>query len=86
MIRSKLSEAWERPGAPKHLLPPLQNTLYYLSKARIQRAKRADMLSIPAGQVVGTMKRETSVREVVIDLLGDYAEAAERLKRYLPEA
>jgi hypothetical protein len=32
------------------------------------------------------MKRETSVREVVIDLLGDYAEAAERLKRYLPEA
>jgi NAD(P)H-dependent flavin oxidoreductase YrpB (nitropropane dioxygenase family) len=86
MIRSKLSEAWERPGAPKHLLPPLQNTLYYLAKARIQRAKRADMLSIPAGQVVGTMKRETSVREVVTDLLGDYAEAAERLKRYLPEA
>jgi hypothetical protein len=41
------------------------------------------MLSIPAGQVVGTMKRETSVREVVTDLLGDYAEAAERLKRYL---
>jgi NAD(P)H-dependent flavin oxidoreductase YrpB (nitropropane dioxygenase family) len=86
MIKSKLSEAWERPGAPKHLLPPLQNTLYYLSKARIQRAKRADMLSIPAGQVVGTMKRETSVREVIIDLLGDYAEAAERLKRYLPKA
>jgi NAD(P)H-dependent flavin oxidoreductase YrpB (nitropropane dioxygenase family) len=24
MIKSKLSEAWERPGAPKHLLPPLQ--------------------------------------------------------------
>jgi NAD(P)H-dependent flavin oxidoreductase YrpB (nitropropane dioxygenase family) len=85
MIKSKLSEAWEQPGAPKHLLPPLQNTLYYLSKARIARAKRADMLSIPAGQVVGTMKQETSVRDVIVDLLADYADAAERLRRQLPE-
>ena len=58
MIRSKLSEAWERPGAPRHLLPPLQNVLYYLAKAHILHAERGDLLSIPAGQVVGTMTGE----------------------------
>lgn len=85
MTRSKLSEAWERPGAPKHLLPPLQNVLYYLAKARIMRAKRGDLLSIPAGQVVGSMTEETSVRNVISDFLNEYAEAADRLRRYLPE-
>jgi NAD(P)H-dependent flavin oxidoreductase YrpB (nitropropane dioxygenase family) len=85
MIRSKLSEAWEKPGAPRHLLPPLQNVLYYLAKARIARANRGDLLSIPAGQVVGTMTEETSVRSVIGDLLNDYADAAERMKRYFPD-
>ncbi len=84
MIKSRLSEAWEQPGAPKHLMPPLQNTLYYMAKTRITRAQRADLLSIPAGQVVGTMRQENSVRDVVGELLNDYAEAAERLKHYLP--
>lgn len=84
MIRSKLSEAWEKPGAPAHLLPPLQNVLYYLAKTRITRANRSDLLSIPAGQVVGTMTEETSVRSVIMDFLNDYADAAERMKRYSP--
>jgi NAD(P)H-dependent flavin oxidoreductase YrpB (nitropropane dioxygenase family) len=85
MIRSKLSEAWEKPGAPRHLLPPLQNVLYYLAKARIARANRGDLLSIPAGQVVGTMTEETSVHSVIGDFLNDYADAAERMKRYFPD-
>src|SRR5690606_20616746 len=62
MLRSKASEAWERAGAPPHLKPPLQNRLYYTAKARIDRAGRADYCSFPAGQVVGTMHEETSVK------------------------
>lgn len=86
MIRSKLSEAWEKPGAPKHLPPPLQNTLYYLSKARIQRANRADLLSIPAGQVVGLLKQESSVREVFNSLLTEYADTVDKLQHIFTDA
>jgi NAD(P)H-dependent flavin oxidoreductase YrpB (nitropropane dioxygenase family) len=79
MIRSKASEAWEQPGAPKHLPPPLQNVLYHASRIRIEKARRADLCSFPAGQVVGTMKEETSVRQVMADLMNEYAETAERM-------
>lgn len=86
MIRSKLSEAWEAQGAPAHLMSPLQNTLYYLAKARVVRAGRGDMLSIPAGQVVGTLTEERSVRDVMASLIEDYLNAAERLRQQLPSA
>ena len=36
MIRSKASEAWEQPGAPRHLKPPLQNILYHGARIRIE--------------------------------------------------
>lgn len=79
MIRSKSSEAWEQPGAPKHLPPPLQNVLYHSARIRIEKARRADLCSFPAGQVVGTMHDETSVRQVMADLMNEYAATAERL-------
>ncbi|MGI4815503.1 MAG: nitronate monooxygenase [Janthinobacterium lividum] len=79
MTKSKMSEAWEQPGAPKHLLPPLQNALYHYARPRIEKAQRADLVSTPAGQVVGLMTEETSVKQVVLDMLNEYAETAERL-------
>ena len=79
MIRSKMSEAWEQPGAPKHLMPPLQNALYHAARARIEKSGRADMVSFPAGQVVGTMKEETTVRQIVMDMMNEYVETAERV-------
>lgn len=79
MIRSKASEAWEQPGALKHLKPPLQNALYYAAKARIEKGRRSDFCSFPAGQVVGTMHEESSVRQVMLDLMNEYVETADRL-------
>ncbi|MDO8705418.1 MAG: nitronate monooxygenase [Sulfuricaulis sp.] len=79
MLKSKFSEAWEQPGAPKHLMPPLQNLLYHEARARIDRAQRADYYSSPAGQVIGTMSEETSVRQVMHELLHEYADTMERL-------
>ncbi len=79
LVRSKLSEVWERPGAPSHLPAPLQGALYHESKARILRAGRADLLSFPVGQLVGTLNHETSVREVVHAMLQEYAQTLERL-------
>ena len=79
LTRSRLSEAWEQPGAPGYLLPPLQGILYNEAHARVVRAGRADLCSIPAGQVVGTMHGETSVRGIMYQLKSEYVATMERL-------
>jgi NAD(P)H-dependent flavin oxidoreductase YrpB (nitropropane dioxygenase family) len=81
MLRSRLSEAWEQPGAPPYLDPPLQGILFNEMTARVIRAERADLYSFPAGQVVGTMTEETTVRQVMYDMQVELVETLERLGR-----
>ena len=84
MIRSALSEAWEQPGAPAYLPTPLQGILYNEAHARVVRAKRKDLYSFPAGQVVGMLHEETSVRDVMYQMQLEYLEAVERLRGLTP--
>ena len=84
MIKSKLSEAWEQPGAPKYLPTPLQGILYNEMHARVVRARRKDLYSFPAGQVVGMINEETSVRDVMYRMQVEYLEAVERLNALTP--
>lgn len=79
MIRSGLSEAWEREGAPPVLPTPLQGVLYNEAHARVLRAERRELYSAPAGQVVGSITEETSVREVMYRMQEEYLESVERL-------
>ncbi|MDB5368966.1 MAG: nitronate monooxygenase [Roseomonas sp.] len=79
MLRSTLSEAWEKPGAPPYLPTPLQGILYNEAHARVVRAGRRDLYSFPVGQAVGTMNEETSVREVMLRMQTEYLAAAERI-------
>ncbi|MES2480754.1 MAG: nitronate monooxygenase [Pseudomonadota bacterium] len=85
MIKSRLSEAWELPGAPKYLPTPLQGILYNEMHARVVRAKRKDLYSAPAGQVVGMLTEETSVRDVMYRMQTEYLEAVERLQQLTDE-
>jgi NAD(P)H-dependent flavin oxidoreductase YrpB (nitropropane dioxygenase family) len=84
MLKSRLSEAWEQPGAPKHLPTPLQGILYNEAHARVVRAKRKDLYSFPAGQVVGMINQETTVREVMYNMQEEYLAAVERLTHLTP--
>ena len=84
MIKSKLSEAWEQPGAPKYLPTPLQGILYNEMHARVVRARRKDMYSFPAGQVVGMINEESSVRDVMYRMQTEYLDALERLNALTP--
>ena len=84
MIKSALSEAWEQPGAPKYLPTPLQGILYNETHARVVRAKRKDFYSFPAGQVVGMLTEETSVREVMVQLQTEYLDTMDRLRKLDP--
>ena len=79
MIRSRMSEAWEQPGAPPYLPTPLQGILYNEVHARVVRTQRKELCSIPVGQAVGTMTEETSVREVMLRMQTEYLDAMERL-------
>lgn len=84
MIKSALSEAWDRPGAPGYLPTPLQGILYNEAHARVVRAKRKDLYSFPVGQVVGMINEETSVREVMHQLQTEYLDTMERLRKLEP--
>jgi NAD(P)H-dependent flavin oxidoreductase YrpB (nitropropane dioxygenase family) len=79
MMRSRMSEAWERPGAPGYLPTPLQGILYNEIQARVLRAERGDLYSFPVGQSVASVTEETSVREVMLRMQTEYLDAMERL-------
>ena len=81
MLRSRMTDAWEEPGAPRYLDTPLQGILYNETHARILRADRKDLISIPAGQGVVDLTQETSVREVMLRLQTEYLDAMDRLAR-----
>jgi NAD(P)H-dependent flavin oxidoreductase YrpB (nitropropane dioxygenase family) len=79
MLRSKLTEAWVQPGAPKPLPMPWQTVLNTEARLRIARARRTDFLTCPVGQIVGSMKHETSVRQVIYGMLEEFGETVESL-------
>jgi NAD(P)H-dependent flavin oxidoreductase YrpB (nitropropane dioxygenase family) len=85
MIRSQLSEAWEQPGAPAYLPTPLQGILYNEAHARVVKAKRKELYSFPAGQVVGMIREESSVKDVMLRMQMEYLEALERLQALTQE-
>ena len=52
--------------------------------ARVVRAKRKDLYSFPAGQVVGMLTEETSVRDVMVRMQMEYLDTMERLHKLTP--
>lgn len=83
MLKSKYTEAFEQPGAPKTLPMPLQTLSTIEARMRIERSKAVDFMTYPVGQVVGDMKGETSVRQVVYDMMNELLESVEALNTKL---
>jgi NAD(P)H-dependent flavin oxidoreductase YrpB (nitropropane dioxygenase family) len=83
-LNNKFSQAWNEPGAPNCLPAPLQNYLWWQEgRSRVERVRAKDFLTYPVGQVVGEMKEETSVKEVVYDFINELLESKERMDRML---
>jgi len=78
-LKSRYTEAWEQPGAPRTLPMPLQSLVGTEARLRARRAGAAEWLSWPVGQIVGDLKHETSVREVVRDMIGEFLDSVEKL-------
>ena len=79
MVRSRMSEAWDKAGAPSYLPTPLQGILYNEIHARIVRSEQRDLYSFPVGQSVVDVTEETSVREVMLRMQTEYLDTMERL-------
>ena len=79
ILASKWTEAWTTPDAPETLQMPLQGLMTKEIMQRASRARSSDFLSHPAGQVIGQISSETSVRQTVMDMLSEFADAVERL-------
>ena len=79
MVRSAMSDAWEKPGAPPYLPTPLQGVLYNEAHTRVVRARRKDLYSFPVGQSVVAVTGETTVNNVMYRLQEEFAEAMARL-------
>lgn len=78
-IVSAWSMAWESPAAPKTLPMPLQSMLINEAMERINKYKVDALLTYPAGQIVGDLREETTVRQVVYDMLAEFSDTLDRL-------
>jgi NAD(P)H-dependent flavin oxidoreductase YrpB (nitropropane dioxygenase family) len=80
MLRSAWTEAWEAPEAPPALPMPLQTVLVTPAQQRINRAAGAagsgaqQLATYFVGQVVGSLDRVRPVRQVMRDMVTEYAE------------
>lgn len=83
-LRCSFTDAWDRPDAPEILPAPLQALLWWgQGRTRVERVGAREFLTYPVGQIVGDMKEETSVRQVVYDMLNEMLDSKERLDRIL---
>jgi NAD(P)H-dependent flavin oxidoreductase YrpB (nitropropane dioxygenase family) len=86
LLKSRLTEAWEQPGAPKFLGMPWQTMVNTEPRLRIERARNTEFLTCPVGQIVGDIKEEQTVKQVIYDILIEFADAGERLAELMAEA
>jgi NAD(P)H-dependent flavin oxidoreductase YrpB (nitropropane dioxygenase family) len=83
-LRSAWTDAWDDPSNPDPLPMPLQPRLVREAQARISRtahkSRGAEQLSnYFVGQIVGSLNHVKSVRTVIEELAGEYADTMERL-------
>ena len=87
MLRNDWTEAWENPENPKPLGMPLQFMVTAEAVSRTNRyaAKAQAVAFNPVGQVVGLMNEEQPVRDVIMHLVEEYLDAAERFASLQPK-
>jgi NAD(P)H-dependent flavin oxidoreductase YrpB (nitropropane dioxygenase family) len=79
LLKTKWTQAWAEEGAPEPLPMPLQNLLVSEAHSRMNAHGDPDVISMPVGQIVGTMNAVRPVAEVMADLVAGFEDAVARL-------
>lgn len=81
LLKTKWTEAWTAEDAPAPLPMPLQNLLVADAHNRMNAHGDPDVISMPVGQIVGTMNKVRPVAEVMADLVAEFEATVERLTK-----
>ena len=79
LLKTEWTQAWDDEEAPSPLPMPLQNLLVADAHSRMNSAGNPDVISMPVGQIVGSMNEVRPVAEVMADLVNEYEETVKRL-------
>jgi len=85
-IRTKWTEAWDRPDAPTPLPTPLQGLLYGEAAERFTRVHSKDFAGHPAGQIVGSIDRVRPAKDVVLDMVEGWIDTTNRLQSLMADS
>ncbi|HSV77741.1 MAG TPA: nitronate monooxygenase [Ramlibacter sp.] len=85
-LKSPWSAAWEGRTSPGMLAMPTQHLLTAEAEERIQRHGRADLTTIPVGQIVGAMNSVRPAADLVRDLVEGCEATIAGMQRLLPRA
>jgi len=87
MLRTAWTDEWERADAPSPLAMPLQSALVAEAQVRIARSSHHDgtgaqkLANYFVGQVVGQLHSVKPVRQVVLEIITEYADVLDRMAR-----
>lgn len=79
-LKSPWAAAWEDPSSPGMLGMPSQHLLTAEAEERIHRHGRADLTTIPVGQIVGAIRQIRSAAEILRDMVAECEAAIDRLQ------
>ncbi len=85
-LRTRWTEAWDRPDAPEPLPMPLQGLLYGEAAERFSRVHSKEFGGSPVGQIVGSLDQVRPARDVVRDMVEQWIETTERLHGLMADA
>jgi len=92
MLRSSWTDEWEKEDAPEPLAMPLQSALVAEAQARIARVSTKEgtgankLANYFVGQVVGQLNQVKPCRQVVMEMVEEYAEVAQAFAEQITEA
>ncbi|HET7736230.1 MAG TPA: nitronate monooxygenase family protein [Nocardioidaceae bacterium] len=79
LLKTKWTEAWSEEGAPAPLPMPLQNILVSDAHNRMNAHGDPDVISMPVGQIVGSMNAVRPVADVMAELVSGFEQTVKRL-------
>ena len=81
LLKTRWTQAWAEEGAPEPLPMPLQNLLVSDAHSRMNAHGDPDVISMPVGQIVGSMNAVRPVAEVMAELVAGFEDAVAHLDK-----